>query len=49
MSTPPNAIVFARGHLTMMQMVRAGVLLNLTAILLVAIFVKTIFPYLYEP
>jgi sodium-dependent dicarboxylate transporter 2/3/5 len=49
MSTPPNAIVFARGHLTMMQMARAGILLNLTAILLVAVFVKTIFPYLYEP
>jgi len=33
MSTPPNAIVFASGELKMSQMMRAGVLLNLVAVL----------------
>ena len=47
MSTPPNAIVFAKGHLSMMQMARAGAILNIIAILLVALFVKTIFPLVY--
>ncbi len=36
MSTPPNAIVFASGHLTVPQMMRAGIILNILAILLVA-------------
>lgn len=48
MSTPPNAIVFAKGHLTILQMARAGFVLNVIAILLVALFVKTLLPYLYE-
>ncbi|MEN0006922.1 MAG: DASS family sodium-coupled anion symporter [Bacteroidota bacterium] len=37
MSTPPNAIVFASGHLKVSEMVRAGFLLNILAILLTAI------------
>jgi solute carrier family 13 (sodium-dependent dicarboxylate transporter), member 2/3/5 len=37
MSTPPNAIVFASGYLTIPQMVRAGVLLNILSILLIAL------------
>lgn len=34
-ATPPNAIVFASGHVTIPQMARAGVLLNLVAIALI--------------
>lgn len=37
MSTPPNAIVFASGHLKVSDMVRAGFLLNILAILLTAL------------
>lgn len=37
--TPPNAIVFATGRIRMRQMVRAGLLLDVIAILLVTAFV----------
>jgi sodium-dependent dicarboxylate transporter 2/3/5 len=36
MSTPPNAIVFSSGQIKVAQMVRAGILLNIIAILLTA-------------
>ncbi len=48
MSTPPNAIVFASGHLKIAQMVRVGFVLNIVSVLLVTLFVKTMLPYLYE-
>ncbi len=44
MSTPPNAIVFASGHIKISQMVKAGVVLNLVSILLVALLVKMVLP-----
>ena len=34
-ATPPNAIVFASGYVSMPQMVRAGVWLNLLSLILV--------------
>lgn len=37
MSTPPNAIVFASGYLKVAQMVRAGVFLNVLAIILITL------------
>jgi sodium-dependent dicarboxylate transporter 2/3/5 len=49
MATPPNAIVFASGHLTIPQMVRAGLILNILTIILVAIFTKTLMPLVFTP
>ncbi len=49
MSTPPNAIVFASGHVQVSQMVRVGLILNLITIVIVAIFTKTIMPLVFDP
>lgn len=38
MATPPNAIVFASGHIRIPQMARAGVVLNLSAALVAVLY-----------
>ena len=38
MSTPPNAIVFASGQIKISQMARAGILLNLLAVVVITVF-----------
>ena len=38
MGTPPNAIVFASGHIQLKDMLKAGLVLNLIAIALISIF-----------
>lgn len=43
-ATPPNAIVFATGELTVMDMVKAGALLNLASIALLALLAVTLVP-----
>lgn len=48
MSTPPNAIVFASGHLTVTQMAKAGFLINILAILLIALFNETLVFWLFQ-
>lgn len=40
-STPPNAIVFASGHIKMREMIRAGVLLNIASIIIIWILSVT--------
>lgn len=47
MSTPPNAIVFASGYLTVPQMARAGVWLNMLAILLISILSVFVIPLIF--
>ena len=47
MSTPPNAIVFASGHLKVSQMVRVGLILNLITILMVGVLSKWVLPVLF--
>jgi len=43
-ATPPNAIVFATGHLSIPQMVRAGIWLNLIGIVIVSIIALYLAP-----
>ena len=43
-ATPPNAIVFATGQITIPQMVRAGLFLNLTGIVIVTIIALYLAP-----
>jgi sodium-dependent dicarboxylate transporter 2/3/5 len=44
MGTPPNAIVFASGHIKFRQMVKAGFVMNLVSILLIILFSWFILP-----
>jgi len=44
-ATPPNAIVFSSGYLTIPQMARAGFLLNLTAIVTITLISELLITY----
>ncbi|OEK06419.1 SLC13 family permease [Roseivirga misakiensis] len=46
-STPPNAIVFSSGMVRIKDMMRAGILLNVIAILLLVILSQTLIPAIY--
>ncbi|MCP4327273.1 MAG: DASS family sodium-coupled anion symporter [Alphaproteobacteria bacterium] len=46
-ATPPNAIVFAKGLVTIPTMARAGIWLNLVAILLIAAVARFIVPTIF--
>ena len=46
MGTPPNAIVFASGHIKIKQMMRAGFVMNLVAVLLIVLFCWFLLPQL---
>lgn len=41
-ATPPNAVVFGSGHITIPQMVRAGIVLNVIGIVLVTLTAATL-------
>ncbi len=47
MATPPNAIVFASGYIKVKDMVRAGFLLNIIAVLLLTVFFMYFIPLLF--
>jgi sodium-dependent dicarboxylate transporter 2/3/5 len=48
MGTPPNAIVFSSGHIKLKQMVKAGFVMNLIAVILVTIFGWYLLPLLIK-
>lgn len=48
MSTPPNAIVFASGHLKVSDMVRVGLILNVITILMIAALAEWILPMMFN-
>lgn len=47
MATPPNAIVFASGYVKVNQMVRAGVLLNCIAVVLLILYYQFVIPFIF--
>ena len=48
MGTPPNAIVFASGHIKIKEMMKAGFVINLVAIVLIALFCWFLLPLLMK-
>ena len=46
MGTPPNAIVFASGHIKLRQMTRAGFVVNIVSVVLIALFSWFLLPVL---
>jgi len=48
MGTPPNAIVFASGHIKLKQMLRAGIVMNAVAIILITLFCWFLLPLLMK-
>ncbi len=46
MGTPPNAIVFASGHIKLNQMVRTGFVMNIISVILIALFSWFLIPIL---
>ena len=46
MGTPPNAIVFASGHIQMKQMMRTGFVMNIVAVILITLFCWLLVPML---
>lgn len=48
MATPPNAIVFASGHVKVHQMVKSGLLLNLISVIVLMILAYFIVPVVFS-
>ncbi len=48
MGTPPNAIVFASGHIKLRQMTKAGFVMNIVAIILITLFCWFLLPLLMK-
>ena len=47
MATPPNAIVFASGYVKVNQMVKAGIILNLIAVVLLILYYQFVIPLFF--
>jgi solute carrier family 13 (sodium-dependent dicarboxylate transporter), member 2/3/5 len=48
MGTPPNAIVFASGHIKLKQMTKAGFVMNIISIILITLFCWFLLPLLMK-
>jgi sodium-dependent dicarboxylate transporter 2/3/5 len=48
MGTPPNAIVFASGHIKLKQMTKAGFVMNMVAVVLITLFCWFLLPFLMK-
>ncbi|HSM19770.1 MAG TPA: DASS family sodium-coupled anion symporter, partial [Hyphomicrobiales bacterium] len=48
-ATPPNAIVYATGYVTVAQMIRAGLILNILGIMVIAGLTALALPVLFAP
>jgi sodium-dependent dicarboxylate transporter 2/3/5 len=46
MGTPPNAIVFASGHVKIKDMIKTGFVLNIICIIIITLFCWLLQPYL---
>jgi sodium-dependent dicarboxylate transporter 2/3/5 len=46
-STPPNAIVYSSGHIRMKEMMRAGILMNILAVIVLTLFTYFLVPILF--
>jgi sodium-dependent dicarboxylate transporter 2/3/5 len=46
MATPPNAIVFASGYVKVSEMVKAGILLNIFAVILLILYYLFVIPHM---
>ncbi len=46
-ATPPNAIVFGSGHISVPQMAKAGILLNLAAVVVITVFAYSVLPAVF--
>ena len=47
MGTPPNAIIFSSGYVRLKDMVKAGFVMNLISIVLIALFSYFVLPYVF--
>jgi sodium-dependent dicarboxylate transporter 2/3/5 len=47
-STPPNAIAFSTGQIKSMEMARIGILLGLSALIVLLLVVKNVIPLLFK-
>jgi len=48
MGTPPNAIVFASGHIKLKQMLKAGFVMNIVSVILITLFCWLLLPLLMK-
>ncbi len=47
MATPPNAIVFASGHIKVHEMAKAGFVLNVISVLIIILFMNFVIPIIF--